>query len=119
MACPVWHPALTKADSKTLERVQKSALYIILGSGYNSYESALDTLNLENLEDRRDSLCLNFALQYAAHPHHSKWFLKTQAGPDTRNQNFYQPVWTRTGRYRDSPVPYMTDLLNNYYRNKK
>ena len=39
----------TKADSTALERVQKSALAIILGEDYYSYSSALDALELESL----------------------------------------------------------------------
>ena len=119
MACPVWHPYLNRADCKELERVQKSALSIILGSQYTFYDSALDILNLETLENRREKLCLNFALKCETNPNHSKWFLKSPAGPATRNQTTYQPVWTRTNRFRDSPVPYMTNLLNDHYKNKK
>ena len=119
MACPVWHPSLTKADCKELERVQKSALAIILGSSYSSYNSALDFLDLESLEDRRDRLCLNFALKCESDPKHSKWFLKSADGPSTRNKVTYKPVWTRTDRFRDSPIPYMTNLLNEYHKKKK
>ena len=113
MACPVWHPALTVADSKAIERVQKSALSIILGDEYISYDSALDDLNLETLVARRDSLCLKFAMKSAAHPTHSQWFKSTGDAPDTRNRNLYQPVWTRTNRFKDSPVPFMTQMLND------
>ena len=119
MACPVWHPALTKADSTALERVQKSALAIILGENYCSYSSALDALQLESLEERRSHLCLKFALKSASHPVHSKWFKKVDDAPDTRMKNTYQPVWTRTGRYKKSPIPYLTDALNEHNRKKK
>ena len=72
MACPVWHPALTQADSRALERVQKSALAIILGRDYTTYSSALNTMELETLEERRSSLCLKFSLKSASHPEHNK-----------------------------------------------
>ena len=101
MACPVWHPALTVADSKAIERVQKSALSIILGDEYISYDSALDDLNLETLVARRDSLCLKFAMKSAAHPTHSQWFKSTGDAPDTRNRNLYQPVWTQWVTYEE------------------
>jgi hypothetical protein len=113
MACPVWHPALTIADSKAIERVQKSAFSIILGDEYQSYSSALDDLNLDTLVARRDSLCLKFAVKSSAHPTHSQWFKKTGDAPDTRNRNLYQPVWTRTNRYKDSPIPFLTQMLND------
>ena len=60
--------------------------------------------------DRRNSLCLNFALKSAAHPKQSKWFQETSAGPDTINQKW---------KVQRHPVTFMTELLNNYYRNKK
>ena len=121
MACPAWHPTLTKADSSILERVQKSALNIILGSGYTSYESAPDILELDTdtLEERRDELCLNFARKSAEHPIHSKWFLKTKGEQHTRNHNIYQPVWARTGRFGKSPIPHMTNIPNEHCRKKK
>ena len=70
MACPVWHSALTQADSRAVERVQKSA--IILGDDYNSYDSALDNLDLSTLDERRHTICLNFALKSASHPIHNQ-----------------------------------------------
>ena len=27
----------------------------------------------------------------------------------------YRPVPTRTDRFKDSPIPYMTEILNNFY----
>ena len=69
MACPIWHPALTKADSRALERVQMSALAIILGE---------------------------LALKFVSPPVPIKWFKKVDDVPDTRMKNSYQPVWTRT-----------------------
>ena len=36
-AVPAWHPSLTSADRNRIERVQKSALSIILGRSYKSY----------------------------------------------------------------------------------
>ncbi|KAI8484621.1 hypothetical protein Bbelb_375620 [Branchiostoma belcheri] len=60
-AVPVWHPALTTKQSKTLERIQMRACKIILGSQYTSYNMALTTLNLSSLADRRRELCRAFA----------------------------------------------------------
>ncbi len=57
---PVCHPGLTR-DSSRLERVQKVTLAVILGPAYHSYSNALAELNLLNLSDRRESLCLSFA----------------------------------------------------------
>ena len=57
----VWHSSLTEQNRNDLERVQKTALKVILGDKYMNYENALRKLGLENLHDRREDLCLNFA----------------------------------------------------------
>ena len=60
-SCVVWHSSLTEQQKSDLERVQRSALKVILGSKYESYEKALNMLDLEPLVDRREYLCLKFA----------------------------------------------------------
>ena len=57
----VWSSSLTGQNKADLERVQRSALKIILGPKYESYRKALFILNLETLEERREYLCLKFA----------------------------------------------------------
>ena len=59
--CTVWHSGLTVEKCQDLERLQKSALKIILKESYKTYEHALNILDLENLFDRREYLCLKFA----------------------------------------------------------
>ena len=59
----VWHSSLTKKNRYDLERIQKSALKCILGNRYVSYEDALDKLQLQSLEERREAMCLKFAKQ--------------------------------------------------------
>ena len=65
LAVPAWHSGLTQKQSMDIERVQKVA-YIILsncntGKSPFNYRSALDVLNLEPLEVRRENLCVTFA----------------------------------------------------------
>ena len=57
----VWHSSLTLKNRKDLERVQKTAVRIILGKKYSSYKKDLKRLNIESLNDRRDKICLKFA----------------------------------------------------------
>ena len=113
MAVPVWHPALTKGDSYQIERVQKAALRIILGKDYSSYDQTLDHLELDKLEARREQLCGNFADKASKHEKYSGWFWSPDTRPDTRNKSAYTSVWTRTSRFKKSPLPYLTELLNN------
>ena len=57
----VWSSSLTQDNSDDLERVQKSAVRIILGKNFDSYEDALMRVDLESLKDRREVLSKNFA----------------------------------------------------------
>ena len=59
----VWHSSLTVENSSDLERVQKSAVKIILGNLYNGLK-----LNMEKLVDRRKQLCFNFAKKMCQEP---------------------------------------------------
>ena len=120
LAVPVWQPALTVQEKYQIERVQKCALYIILGSNYITYSHALDKIGLENLEQRRNKLCENFAQKASKHLKYQDWFTKDNNNPTlvntkARNQKSklqYLPVNTRTDRYKKSPLPFLTDILN-------
>ena len=57
----VWQSSITKQCENNLERVQKSALKVILGEKYVSYDNALKVLGLQSLKERRAELCLKFA----------------------------------------------------------
>ena len=48
----LWHFGLTQKNRNQLERVQKSALRVILGKRYTSYKDALKLLNIESLEKK-------------------------------------------------------------------
>ena len=61
----VWHSSLSEDNKNDLERVQKSALKLILDDKYQGYKKALLKLDIESLSDRREKLCLNFAIKAA------------------------------------------------------
>ena len=119
LAVPVWTAGLSKKDNVLLERVQKTALVIVLGKAYSGYKNALEYLNVKTLKERRNDLCLNFAKKKAAKSEKCQhWFLKSAAVPtvNTRSdkpKNNYKEVPTRTDRYKDSPLPFLTKLLNS------
>ena len=50
------HSTLTEENKSDLERLQRSALKIILGKKYMSYEKSLKYLGIETLAERRESL---------------------------------------------------------------
>ena len=115
-AAVVWHPGLTRNNSADIERVQKSALAIILGKDYNTYENALTHLSLEKLAIRREKLCLSFARKTAkSHPH---WYQVDTKKINTRRKvKEFKEVNTRTKRFKNSAIPYLTRLLNQYGSN--
>ena len=111
---PVWNGGLTKRESHDIERVQKAFLQIALGSEYQSYDSALAITKLATLESRRLQLCVKFAKRCAKHPKHKAWFKPNENLPQTRSTkpNMKEPLY-RLARFRDSPIPYLTNLLNS------
>jgi hypothetical protein len=60
-SAPVWHSSLSKENINDLERIQKSAVRLIVGKRHVNYESSLLKLNLQKLTERREDLSLNFA----------------------------------------------------------
>ena len=120
LAVPVWQPAITKQEQYQIERVQKCAMYIILGDQYTKYSQALEIVQLETLEERRKKICENFVKKAAKHPKYMHWFsqkskLTNSKTRKTRSDQSkkYHPVQFRTNRYKNSPLPYLTELLNN------
>ena len=114
-AAPVWHNSLTKSDCSSLERVQKTALKVILRERYTSYENALETLKLDSLEKRRDKLTLNLAKSCLKIEKMKKLFplnLKEHQMVN-RNFNMFKVKKATTERYKSSAVISMQKLLND------
>ena len=110
----VWHSSITQENKSDLERVQKSALKVILGENYKSYENALNILDLETLDARREKLCLTFAKRSAKHPKMKQMFPLDEKthDMDTRNPGKYKVQHAFTDRLKDSPLIFMQNLLN-------
>ena len=74
MVCPVWSAGVTMQEINAIDRIQKTALAIILGGSYTTYKEALTLLKIDTLETRRSQLCLKFALKPVKNPKFSSWF---------------------------------------------
>ena len=107
---PVWNSNISKQEVQDIERIQKSFLRIVLGLEYSEYSTALKKLEMETLESRRHKLCVKFAFKAAKDPKHSKWF-KLDSDPATSAR--YCLPEARLKRFKTSPIPYLTDLLNS------
>ena len=68
----MWHNSLTEENRKDLERVQKSALKVILKKDYLNYEDALKLTNLQGLNERRQMIAMRFAKNCLKNENYSK-----------------------------------------------
>ena len=64
--------SLTVEQSRTLERVQKTCLKVILGFMYIDYPSALEMTGLYTLSYRRQRWCVDFSLKCVKHERNFK-----------------------------------------------
>ena len=112
LAVPAWHSGINQIEKIDIERIQKSAAHIILGEEYESYRQAIKTLGLDSLVDRREKLCLKFALKAEKHNKFVKWFKPAVYPQNTRQDK------VKYCRFRKSPLPFLTDRLTMYYNKK-
>ena len=98
----VWHSSLTIENSDDLERIQKSAVRIIMGENYISYNQSLIKLEIESLKDRRESLCLNFAQKCTKNPRTKYMFPnnKNMHTMETRKREKYKVDHANTERLK-------------------
>ena len=116
-AAPVFNSSLTSEQINQIEMVQKKACAIILGRNYVRYESALSNLGLERLDTRRTTLCLNFALKCSKSTKHMSMFPPNPIfRANMRKPKPFREYQCLTSRYFNSPLPYLTRLLNKNYK---
>ena len=119
LGAPAWQGGKSIAEKQDLERIQKCAAHIILGADYTSYQDALETLQLDSLEHRRNSLALKFAIKAEKHNKFKAWFKPTTKSVNTRAKRFkYCDVKANHSRFVKSPLSFLTRILNkHYYKN--
>ena len=113
-SCVVWSSRLTAKNIIDLERVQKAAIRIILNKTFENYDEALERADLQNLEKRREMLCLKFAKNSTKNDKTDKFFpLKNKKHKMKKriNENFLVK-FAKTERFKKSSIPYMQRLLN-------
>ena len=111
----MWHSSLTQKNRNDLERVQKSALRLILKDRYTSYKDALDVMKIDSLEMRREKLCLKFAKACLKNEKLYDMFPKNKKdhAMDKRQNEKFVIRKARTERLQRSAVVHMQRLLNN------
>ena len=118
-AAPVFTSMLTQKNKSDIERIQKIVFRILLGDKYTSYTQACVSFNTISLEQRREHLSLKFALSCLENPQHKNLF-KQRKTPyyKLRDIKSFEVPFCNSVRYYNSPLPYLTRLLNDYFRNK-
>ena len=105
--------ALTKQQITHIERVQKRALKIILGSNYTTYDDVLANCNLQSLNDRRKSLCVVFYKRTTERTNQFKQFIPPKNNTRVlRNKLKIPEIRCKTKRMQDSAIPYLIKLHN-------
>ena len=110
--CVVWHSSITMEESNAIERVQKTALKMILRDNYLDYQSALDLTGLSTLSERRKQLSLNFARKCLKSEESADLFPLNVKSVNTRPHEKYYVTPARTARLANSAIPYLQRLLN-------
>jgi hypothetical protein len=115
-SCQVWHGSLTKKNRRDLERCQKLAMKIILPT--QSYKTALLTLDLETLEERREKLTAKFSNFAKNHDKLKSLFRLNMKSHkmNTRNKQTFL-MNANTNRFMNSPIMKMQRLLNKLKHN--
>ena len=110
----VWHSSLTSENINDLERVQKSAIKLILQDRFKGYKYGPAILGLEELSTRRENLCLEFAKKCVKNEQLCHMFPKNTKlhTMEKRKKEVYKVQHANTGRLKNSAIIYMQNLLN-------
>ena len=112
----LWHSSLTQQNINDLERIQKTAIKIILRNQYNGYDKSLIKLDMEKLFERRESLCLNYAINSLKNEKMKRMFPLNENLDNKRKKEIYFVQHANTERLRKSSIIYMQNLLNKYQK---
>ena len=113
---PVFTSMLTVDNVTDIERVQKIALKVILTDRYEDYDSACTLMNTKSLQMRRTELSLKFALSCLKSEKHNHLFKQRKSVYySLRNLKSFEPPFCHTERYKTSPLPFLTGLLNDHF----
>ena len=118
LAVPVWHSGITLEQQLKIERVQKSALSIILGMSYITYDNALKVTKLDRLSTRREFICNRFI--HKNMKSEKPFFKKVLKSKNTRSDpNKVTQIKCRTTSYYKSSLPFLARKYNHNLKSSK
>ena len=115
LGAPAWYCQLTQIEKIDINRVAKVGLKIIYGNMYLGFENALLLSGIRKPTLQLEKMTQQFAKKSSQHSKFSKWFTPV---PDERantrwnKQQKYVNISARTERFKQSPIPHLTDILN-------
>ena len=120
----VWASSITQEEIDDIESVQRVACRIILKDDYTGYTNALESLNLESLEARRQHLLLRFAKKSLKNPHSASMFplnpnFSENPMENNRQTEKYKVNFASKGILYNSAIPSIQRALNKDFRDRK
>ena len=91
---------------------------IILKNQYKGYKNSLHHLEMDSLLDRREQLCLNFAIKCLKNKKMKNMFPLNLNLHNNRKKEVYFVQHANTERLKKSSIIYMQNLLNKYQSKK-
>ena len=118
-SAPIFTSMLSEENISDIERIQKIVFRVILTERYTDYESACILMNAKSLKMRRSDLSLSFALNCLKTPQHQHLFKERKSLYYTlRNIKSFEEPLCLSERYKCSPLPFLTRLLNEHFSRK-
>jgi len=114
-ACPVWHPSLTAAQTKSLESLQRRAMRIVFDD--DDYTVSLIRAGLDTLETRREQLTERFFMRSVLPETSCLHYLlpdkrDVSVTDRLRHAKTFQYPHFRTVKFRNSFIPYCLHLYD-------
>ena len=109
-SCVVWASSITQQEATMIEKVQKTALKIIYGNTYISYENAITMSGLLKLSDRRLKLTLTFS-QKCIKNEKTKHMFPLNEIKKTHLTEKYKVIHANTNRMMFSATPQIARQL--------
>ena len=112
---PLWTFSISKKLSDKIEKLQKSAVFIMLPLlgplPHLNYNDILQIMGLELLKERRLLLSNEFARKMFKHPEHRKMFTLCEGRVTRAGRKVIVPK-AKTKRYQNSSIPSLAEILN-------
>lgn len=110
-----WSPCLTATQLTRLEKMQKGAVRIILGTSYTTYDTVLATLHVSKLAAQYIASLRKFGSKLLNNPHHHDLLPPNTLAPNgALNSYKFVRVGACTDRYKHSAIPTLVRLFNEH-----